>query len=78
MASGLFDSQLSDEICPVGEGIYRWPLLAAQARGQSFAAQYQRDFMHQRVCLARIGGTVPELGELGLETGMRGDVDVWR
>lgn len=59
-------------------GTYRRTVRAGQTCGESFNAQDQRDFMDQRLGLARRGGAVPELGELRLETGMGRDMDVWR
>lgn len=55
-------------------GLYCWPRLCIQRR-QRFNAQDGRDLSDQTAGFAGGGGLRAQLGQLGLQAGVGGDVD---
>lgn len=55
---------------------YRASLLGLQAMGESFDTEDCCDFVYEGFGVAGVGRGRAELGELGADAGVRGDVDV--
>lgn len=58
-------------------GAYRTARRGLQSRGESFAANYECDFVHQSFRFSRFRGAGAQLREFGEQAWMRGEMDIW-